>query len=258
MLVTLRGGLTTKSSKVNRSIGPGSLRKSTFVKSVPLVNPKNISDVFKNVVGLVASPLRSWGTVIVSIAPLTSVTSSTICPLKSALAWRESTVVSLAGMGKAPGGDEERLLAVFRALDGNGVDYAVFGAIALGLHGLARATGDLDLFLRPDPDNVERLKTALRVVFDDPSIAEISAADLCGDYPAVRYVPPEGFGFDLVTRLGEAVRYADLEIEVKRYEDVPVRVVSPRTLWRLKKDTVRPMDRLDAAMLAEKFGFEEN
>jgi hypothetical protein len=153
--------------------------------------------------------------------------------------------------------DEARLRQVFRALQENRVEYAVFGAVALGLHGLARATGDLDLFIRPDPDNVERLKAALRTVFDDPSIAEIRPDDLCGDYPAVRYLPPEGFGFDLVTRLGEAVRYSDLEIEVKSYDEVSVRVVTPRTLWLLKKDTVRPLDRLDAEMLAERFGLEK-
>lgn len=160
-------------------------------------------------------------------------------------------------MGEAPSLDEARLREIFRALDARAVDYAVFGAVALGLHGLARATGDVDLFIRPEAENVERLKAALRSVFDDPSIDEISAEDLCGEYPAVRYLPPDGFGFDLVTRLGEAVSYSELEIEVKVYDDVPVRVVSPRTLWRLKKDTVRPIDRLDAAMLAERFGLEK-
>jgi hypothetical protein len=94
-------------------------------------------------------------------------------------------------------------------------------------------------------------------VFNDPSIDEIRSEDLCGDYPAVRYLPPEGFGFDLVTRLGEAVQYADLEIELKTYDDVSVRVVTPRTLWRMKKDTTRPLDRIDAAMLADRFGLEK-
>jgi hypothetical protein len=153
--------------------------------------------------------------------------------------------------------DEDRLRAVFHALGQHGVEYAVFGAVALGLHGLARATADLDLFIRADPDNVERLKRALRSVFRDPGIDEISAEDLCGDYPAVRYLPPDGFGFDLLTRLGTAFRYEDLEVEEKDYGGVSVRVVTPRTLWRMKKDTVRASDRFDAAVLAERFGFQE-
>ena len=83
-------------------------------------------------------------------------------------------------------------------------------------------------------------------------------ADLCGDYPAVRYYPPEGFGFDILTRLGEAFHYDNLEVEQKTYEGTPVRVVSPETLWRMKKDTVRPVDQIDARALAEKFGLEND
>lgn len=154
--------------------------------------------------------------------------------------------------------DEDRLRAVFHALHAQGVDYAVFGAVALGLHGLARTTADLDLFLRPDQGNVERLKAAFRTVFDDPSIEEIAASDLCGEYPAVRYVPPQGFGLDLVTRLGEAFGWEDLEVEVKSFDGIPVRVVTPRTLWRMKKGTVRPTDRYDAEVLAERFGLRED
>lgn len=151
--------------------------------------------------------------------------------------------------------DEAGLRAVFRALAQRRVAYAVFGGVALGLHGLARATADLDIFLAPDPANIERLKLALGDVFRDPSIAEISAEDLCGDYPAVRYIPPDGFGFDILTRLGQAFRFEDLEIETKVFGDVEVRVVTARTLWKLKKGTVRPVDRFDAGALAERFGF---
>jgi hypothetical protein len=153
--------------------------------------------------------------------------------------------------------NEAGLRKVFRALAERQVEYAVFGGVALGLHGLARATADLDIFLPADRANVERLKAALQDVFRDPSIDEISAEDLCGDYPAVRYVPPDGFGFDILTRLGSAFRYEDLEIETKLYGDVAVRVVTPQTLWKLKKGTARPVDRFDAAALADRFGFRE-
>ncbi len=160
-------------------------------------------------------------------------------------------------MNESQSPDEEKLRAVFRALGEQRVEYAVFGAVALGLHGLARATADLDLFIKADPENVERLKHALRSVFQDPSIDEISAEDLCGGYPAVRYLPPDGFGFDILTRLGTAFTYEDLEIEERSYDGVSVRVVTPRTLWRMKKDTARPSDRFDAQVLAERFGLQE-
>ena len=153
--------------------------------------------------------------------------------------------------------DEGRLRAIFRALSDFEVEYAVFGAVALGLHGLARATAALGLFIRSDAVNVERLKAALRKIFEDPNIDDISADDLCGDYPAVRYMPPDGFGLDILMRLGDAFRYEDLDIEERDYDGVPVKVVTPRTLWRLKKDTSRPADRFDADVLAERFGFRE-
>ena len=94
--------------------------------------------------------------------------------------------------------DFDKFLEVLRALAREGVDYVLVGAVALGIHGLVRATEDVDLFIRPDGENVERLKRALRSVWDDPEIAGITAQDLAGEYPTVRYGPPgEGFVIDL-------------------------------------------------------------
>lgn len=148
----------------------------------------------------------------------------------------------------------KQLLAAFEA---RGVEYAVFGAVALNLLGLARATEDLDVFIAPDADNVERLKAALRDVFHDPEIDEITAADLLGDYPAVQYNPPEGgFHIDIVTKLGTAYAFTDLEIGRVLFQDLSVAAVTPRTLYRMKKDTVRLKDRADAELLRERFGLE--
>src|SRR5438876_10568527 len=98
--------------------------------------------------------------------------------------------------------DFDRLQALLAAFEREGVEYAIIGAIALNLHGLARFTEDLDLFVAPKAENIERLKQALRSVFADPAIDEITAADLLGPYPAVQYVPPDGsFHIDILTSL---------------------------------------------------------
>jgi len=153
--------------------------------------------------------------------------------------------------------DEERLIALFRALERFGVRYVVFGAVALNLHGIVRATEDVDLFLSADAHNVEALKQALRAVFDDPAIDEILADDLLGDYPAVQYVPPDGaFHIDVLTRLGDAYSFADLEQQRVPYAGLQVPVVTPRTLYRMKCDTVRLKDKADAEMLRRRFGTE--
>jgi nitronate monooxygenase len=147
---------------------------------------------------------------------------------------------------------------VLAAFEREGVRYAIFGAAALNLHGLARFTEDLDVFLEPTADNIAGVRRALSSVFDDPSIAQITAEDLLGDYPAVQYVPPTGtFHLDLLTRLGQAFAFGDLEIVRVPFDDLTVSVVSPRTLYRMKRDTVRLKDKADAALLKERFGIED-
>lgn len=149
----------------------------------------------------------------------------------------------------------DRALGLLARLDQHEVDYVLVGGLALACHELVRATQDIDLFVRPTADNVERLRSALRQSWADPDIEEIRWEDLAGDYPAIRYGPPgEPFTIDLLARLGEAFRFEDLEAETKTVEGVPVRVATPRTLYRMKKDTVRPQDRLDAAALLQRFG----
>jgi hypothetical protein len=147
---------------------------------------------------------------------------------------------------------------VLAALERERVAYAVFGAAALNLHGLARFTEDLDLFIEPAAENIAALKRALQSVFDDPSIEEISATDLLGEYPAVQYVPPTGaFHLDILTRLGEAFRFSDLEITRVPLEELTVSAASPATLYRMKRDTGRLKDRADAALLKERFKLDE-
>lgn len=144
------------------------------------------------------------------------------------------------------------------ALEQFGVRYAVFGAVAMNLHGLARFTADLDLFVEPTAENIERLKTALRAVVDDPTIDEISSDDLLGEYPAVQYNPPDAtFHIDILTRLGEAYTFADLKVERIALDDLTVSVVTPRTLYEMKRDTIRLKDKADAQMLKRRFDLKD-
>lgn len=144
------------------------------------------------------------------------------------------------------------------ALESQQVQYAVFGGAALNLYGLARFTDDLDLFVEPTVANVQKLKASLSAVFEDASIEEISADDLLGEYPAVQYIPPEGtFHVDILTRLGDAFRFDQLQIVRLPFEGIEISVVSPQTLYRMKKDTGRLQDRADAALLRERFSLEE-
>lgn len=154
--------------------------------------------------------------------------------------------------------DPDVVLSVLKALDQWRVRYAVVGGVAMNLHGLVRATADVDLVVSPDPDNVRRLRAALETVFADPSIAEITSEDLGGPYPAIQYVPPDGtFHIDILARLGERFTLEEIETEERVIEGVRCRVATPRMLYRMKKDGVRLRDRADAERLREHFDLEE-
>jgi hypothetical protein len=154
--------------------------------------------------------------------------------------------------------DLETVKKILAAFDRENVAYALVGSMALALHGLPRATQDMDFFVSPEKENVERLKRALKSVFDDPRIDEISAEDLVGEYPAIQYVPPEGdYSLDILARLGEAFRFDDVEADDLVVDGIRVRVATPRMLYRMKKGTVRPQDQADAAALKSRFDLED-
>lgn len=156
--------------------------------------------------------------------------------------------------------DRDEILRVLRAFEAVGLEYTLIGATAMGIHGVVRATEDIDLFIRATSENVERLRQAFRAAYDnDPNIEEISAADLLGEYPALRYYPPSGdLYFDVMTRLGEMASFETVEAETKQVEDTRVRVATPLALYRLKKGTVRAKDHEDAAALRQRFGLKDD
>jgi hypothetical protein len=154
--------------------------------------------------------------------------------------------------------DFDEILDFVRAMNQEGVEYITFGAVAMWTHGIPRGTEDADFFIAPTVENIERLKRALRRVWNDPAIDEISPEDLLGEYPSVRYGPPEtDLYIDFLTRLGEVYPYHVLEWQVEEIDGVPIRVVTPVQLYRMKRDTVRPKDRMDAAALRKKFSLSE-
>lgn len=151
------------------------------------------------------------------------------------------------------------MLRVLRAFEAEGLEYVLIGAAAMGFQGLIRATEDLDLLVRATAANVERLKRAFRAAYGgDPNVDEIRAEDLLGDYPAVRYYPPSGdLYFDVMTRLGEAASFETVAAETKTVEGIAVRVATPLALYRLKRGTVRAIDKQDAEALRQRFELEE-
>lgn len=80
----------------------------------------------------------------------------------------------------------DRFVEIAQAFQREGVQYILIGGVAVNLHGIIRATEDVDFFIRPDEENIERMKAALRSLWDDPTIDEIQASEFAGEYPTLR------------------------------------------------------------------------
>jgi hypothetical protein len=66
------------------------------------------------------------------------------------------------------------------ALSAAGVDFLIVGAHALAAHGVPRATGDLDIWIRPTPENAARTLRALTAFgapLDDLSVDDLTRPD---------------------------------------------------------------------------------
>ena len=69
--------------------------------------------------------------------------------------------------------DTENLL---KLLNAHKVEFVIIGATAFPIHGYARATLDIDIFIRPEPQNAARLLEALKEFGYD--VADITSEDL--------------------------------------------------------------------------------
>lgn len=140
------------------------------------------------------------------------------------------------------------LLVEFAA---NGVEFLVVSAHALAVHGVARATGDFDLFVRPTRPNAERVLAALRA-FGAPVDAHGLSVDLLaqGDMVYQIGLPPRridlltsisGCGFDDIWPRRVNASVAGLSVPV----------IGRADLITNKRASHRDKDLLDLALLAE-------
>lgn len=133
------------------------------------------------------------------------------------------------------------------------VKYVVVGGFAVIIHGLPRTTEDIDFFIESSVENVERLKSALKALYNDPSIDEITAKDV-EEYAVVRYGTPDEFYIDIIARLGDEVSFKDVlnDIVIFEIDNIKIPICGLEMLIKMKK-TVRDRDLLDLKFLMKKF-----
>jgi hypothetical protein len=83
--------------------------------------------------------------------------------------------------------DLDDILGLIRAMNDEGVQYITFEALAMWVHGIPRLTEDADFFIAPNLENINRLKSALKKVWNDEHLDEISAEELLAVTPAQLY-----------------------------------------------------------------------
>ncbi|MGH9900280.1 MAG: nucleotidyltransferase [Pyrinomonadaceae bacterium] len=113
-------------------------------------------------------------------------------------------------------------------LSGEGVEFIVVGAYALAAHGLPRATGDIDIWVRSTPDNAQRIMRAL-AAFGAP-LSNLSEEDFTSPDLVVQMgVEPcridiltgiDGVGFDEAWGNKVAITIDGLEIYVLSKADL--------------------------------------
>ncbi len=94
---------------------------------------------------------------------------------------------------------------LIRAFNAQGVEYLIVGAHALAAHGHVRATKDLDVWVRPSPDNAARVMAALDA-FGAPLI-EVSAADFATE-GTIFQIGVDPVRIDVITRV-DGLEFAD-------------------------------------------------
>ena len=140
------------------------------------------------------------------------------------------------------------------ALSEAGVEFLIVGAHALAAHGVPRATGDLDIWIRPTPDNAARALRAL-VAFGAP-LAGLTVEDLTRPDTVFQIgLPPARI--DILSGI-TGVRFAeawDRRVAVRLAEG-DVAVLSKEDFIANKIAVGRPKDLADMALLDEADGRE--
>jgi hypothetical protein len=148
---------------------------------------------------------------------------------------------------------------LMEALVGAEVRFILIGGLAVGVHGVVRATRDMDIVPDPDPANLERLAAVL---------GELEARQIGVDTESLPYraTDPEGLAaggsFQLATVHGQLDVLQESEV-IPAYEALAedaieidwrghrIRVCSLARLREMKRAGNRPLDQLDLDALAD-------
>ena len=127
------------------------------------------------------------------------------------------------------------------------VEYLIVGGFALAFHGAPRFTGDIDVFVRPHPENARRIMSALAAFgFNLPGL---TAEDFHSPDKVVQLgMPP--VRIDLITSIsGVSWEEAAAHKVAGKYGDVPVFFIGREQFIANKRASGRKKDLADLEAL---------
>ncbi len=129
------------------------------------------------------------------------------------------------------------------------VQFLLIGAHAMAVHGVPRATGDMDIFYSVDHANITKLLDALRA-FGAPVDSHGVTQETLSAPGAIYQIGLPPRRIDLISRI-DGVSFADAwksRILIKR-SDITIPVISIEALKKNKLSTGREKDRLDVKLI---------
>lgn len=144
---------------------------------------------------------------------------------------------------------------VLSEMNEHGIEYLVVGAYAMATYGIVRETKDIDVWSRPEINNANRLKAYLKKLGVDAESLE--SANLCDPKLALAiHLDSQTLDQNRSVRLDIVTSMPSVNFErawtlrqMKKICGVHVPVVSPETLIRVKRASVRPRDIMDVRAL---------
>jgi len=150
---------------------------------------------------------------------------------------------------------------LFKALQQGNVRYLVVGGVAANLHGIERATGDIDLMIDLEAENVIRFLNTVRELRLSPKIP-VSLEDFANSDKRKEWREDKGmlvfslydpehpyFLLDVMTEAPIDFDNAYRDRKIIDFGGIPVPTASIHALIEMKKGTGRPQDEADVRHL---------
>ncbi|MEX2534418.1 MAG: hypothetical protein WD273_02370 [Trueperaceae bacterium] len=143
----------------------------------------------------------------------------------------------------------EDFLDMLSALVEEAVDFMVVGAYALAAHDIPRATGDVDIWIRPTPENAERAWRALEKFGAPLETLHVSVTDLQRQDVVIQLgLPPRRI--DLMTSItGVDFETAAQTLIYRTIDSLEVPFIGREALLQNKRSTGRLKDLVDVESL---------